>query len=117
MTLSDLTLIVTGMSGLGAFISILVNILKKFKVVKDNEGGTWVTGLNLLAVVLYFAGKTFFDLEFDLPALDGQLDNLASVLQGIFALMVGFGGSAVWHKQVGGVLPWLGASHSKGTVE
>jgi uncharacterized membrane protein len=56
--LENILMIVAGLAGLGAFVSIFISVLKKIGVIKDGQSEQWYQGISLfvfLAVtVVYF---------------------------------------------------------------
>ena len=62
--------------GLGAFVSVILNVLKSLGVVKDGQTATWIIGLNLLSVVALYAARVS-GLEIDIKQEDQALNLLA----------------------------------------
>jgi hypothetical protein len=83
----EIGLIIAGLTGLGGFISILVNLLKQFGVVQEGDSDKWFKGLNVatfIAVsIVYYA-----NFQFNWLMLDDWLTVLASLL-GLIAQLVG----------------------------
>lgn len=99
------------LGGFGALIAFLVNILKTFGLVKDDQAVTWSTGLNLLGLAgLLFAG--IYSPEVDLGAIDAKVGEFVQVGLVVFAYIVQLLGSKLSHATVRGV-PLIGKSYSK----
>ena len=110
MGLSNLVSQFVALAGVGAFLSLVVNVLKQVGVVKDGMAPTWITGLNLAGLVALFLLKVF------VPSADiGQLDGLAAVIAQVGVLVLGLVtsmlGSKLAHYSVKGA-PVIGKSYS-----
>ena len=99
------------LSGLGALFAILVNILKYFKVVKDGDAPTWVTGFNIVGLAALFLLKVFLP-EQDTGQLDGIAASIAQILSLVFGLVVQLWGSKLAHLALRGTAPAVGFSHT-----
>ena len=44
--LENILMIIAGLAGLGAFVSILINVLKKIGIIKDGQSEQWYQGIN-----------------------------------------------------------------------
>ena len=62
--------------GLGAFVSVILNVLNSLGVVKDGQSATRIIGLNLLSVVALYAARVS-GLEIDFKQGDQALNLLA----------------------------------------
>lgn len=80
-------LILTGLTGLGALIGILIDLGKRVGLVKDGTAGNWSAGLNLAAfvavMVVVMVGK-----QPDWGMVDGYLQMGVYIL-GFVAQMLG----------------------------
>ena len=100
--------ILAGLGGLGGFISILVNVLKRFGIVKDGSATKWVQGLNLFA----FVGVSivyFMNYAVDWNFVNSVLIYGTTVLGFVVQML----GSSVTYTSVKG-LPLIGYSYPKG---
>lgn len=92
------------LAGSGALVSLIVNILKVFGVVKDGTAANWVTFFNLLLLIALFVLKVFRP---DIDVL--KLDGVAATIAQIGVLLLGFvtqiSASYVTYARVRGV--WL----------
>jgi hypothetical protein len=86
MSVDMLFTTLVGLSGVGALISALVNVLKTLNVVKDGTSQNWVTGANLVAMVVIFilqlAGKA--DI---LPVIDSTSGTVSQIIVLVFGLV------------------------------
>jgi hypothetical protein len=71
--------------GLPAFISFVIDMLKRFGVVKDGDAPNWVTGGNLIGLALVFVLSLFPAIN--LPGLDAQLATIVKILVMIVSLI------------------------------
>jgi len=67
---------VLSIGGLGAFVSVILNVLNSLGVVKDGQSATRIIGLNLLSVVALYAARVS-GLEIDFKQGDQALNLLA----------------------------------------
>lgn len=104
----DVLAVLAGLGGLGGFISILVNVLKRFGVVLDGTADMWVKGLNLLAFigvsVVYFL---------NVPVDWGGVNSVLVFGTTLLGFVVQLLGSRVTYTAVKG-MPVIGFSHSEG---
>ncbi len=111
MDVQSLLTVLFSMSGFGALVSALVNLLKSVGVVKDSQAQTWVCGLNLLGVLgLYALGIS--GAAFDLAQADSTLNLLAQFLVAAGQLLLALGGSKLFYGAVRGAA-WVGKSFSQ----
>ena len=54
-SIQNIVIVVLSIGGLGAFVSVILNVLKSLGVVKDGQSATRIIGLNLLGVVALYA--------------------------------------------------------------
>jgi len=113
MDLNTLLQTFLSLAGVGAFISALVNVLKVVGVVKDGDAENWVTGLDLVCIVLLFVANLLGFKNF--AAVDAKLAVLAQMLNLLLQLWSAKAGSVAFYKTVRGV-PFIGASFSKRTM-
>lgn len=116
--LNELVTLFLSLAGFGAFITLVVNILKLVGVVKDGTADLWVKYLNLAGLVI--VGVLFFAAPDAIPFVDrilGLLAELGGVLLPILALVLGwpianFASEKTYGKIKGVKL--LGYSNTKG---
>jgi len=96
--------------GFAAFVSLLINVLKFFGVVKDGTADKWVGGFNLLGVLALFAVRIFIP-DFDPLPIDSVLGTIAAVGSFVLSYVVTIWGSKITYKAVKG-LPVIGKSNS-----
>lgn len=111
MTPDQLSQMALSMGGLAAFVTVVINALKMTGVIKDGTTQTWVTGANLLVLVVLFAVKSFYP-QVNFPAVDQVFGSLASVLTFALALSGQLLVSKGTHVALRGV-PVVGTSLSK----
>lgn len=95
--------------GYGALVSVVVNILKFFKVVQDDTANSWLLGFQLLGIVLLFVAQ--FIPGVDIPKIDLIMGGLAELLTLVLALLISIGASRFTHAMVRG-MPVIGKSYS-----
>ena len=110
MDITQLVMIVLAVGGFGALVSAGVNVLKVLGLVKDGDAPTWITGFDLLGVVILYLA-TAFKLPFDLEIIGPQLGVVAQFLIALGQLLVAFGGSKLFYAVARGS-PLVGKSHS-----
>jgi hypothetical protein len=110
MEIQNIVGVVLGMSGFGALVSALVNALKTAKVIKDGQASVWVTGLNLLGVVVLW-GFGAAGVTVDLPAANGVLGLFAQVTAAGGELLLSLFGSRLFYSYSKG-FPVLGKSYT-----
>ena len=96
--------------GFAALVSMIVNVLKFFGVVKDGQADKWVAGFNLAGVLALFVVRMFIP-EFDPMPLDTIFGQIASVGVYIMSFVVMIFGSKLTYAAVKG-LPLIGKSNS-----
>lgn len=104
---TDVLAILGGLGFLGGFISVLVNIGKALKVVKDGTGDQWFQGLNILAF-LVVGTILVFKVPVDWTAVNVVLGVLISILGFVLQLITGKGTYVVTKG-----LPLIGYSYSE----
>ena len=116
--LNELVALFLSLAGFAAFITFVVNILKRFGIVTDGTADQWVKYLNLAGLVI--VGVLFFVVPNAIPVVDqvlGLLAQLGGVLLPIIALVLGWplanAISGKVHNNVKGV-PFIGHSNSVG---
>jgi len=114
--LNDLVTLFLSLAGFAAFITFLVNILKRFGIVKDGTADVWVKWLNFAG--FFVVGIMFYTFPDAIPVVDqvlGLLAQLGGVLLPVLALLFGWpvanGISKFTHDNTR-QFPILGYSHS-----
>jgi len=83
----EILAIIAGLAALGTMISLVVNVLKYFKVVKDGDAEKWVQGLNLGAFVIV-AIVYFLNVDPDWGKINGYIE-VAVVILGYLVQILG----------------------------
>lgn len=110
-TIFDFVMVMfAGLVGFPAFVSVLVNVLKEFGLVKDGDAPKWVAGFNITGLVTLLIIVAVLP-QFDVPNLDKSLLGLANFLTLILGFVVQMGTSKFSYKQIKG-LPVVGKSNS-----
>lgn len=82
------------LAGLAALWSAIIEVLKKFGVVKDGSAGLWaVIGDVLIYAIGQFSGLYGFDLV--------RLDNFAAMLAELILMIIGMFAVSVFTHKVG----------------
>ena len=101
----------TSLAGIAALISLIINVLKVFGVVKDGTAQMWSAGLNLAAMAILFALKIFVP-DADITAVDQKISLLVPVLTTVLGYIVQLLSSKLTYFAVKG-LPIVGRSNSE----
>ena len=109
MNINDLLLQFLALGGVASLVTVIVNLLKSFSVIHEGQAETWVTALNLIGFVAFFALKIIGFTNF--PQLDQTASAIAQILVLIFQLFSQFGFSKVAHAAIRGT-PFVGFSYS-----
>lgn len=103
--------LVAGLVGFPACLAAVINVLKYFGAVKDDQAGKVNVVAHLVAyvavAVAVFTGKV--DI---LPGIDVQLGNVANLLIAVLAFLSSTGIAKGFHVGVLRGLPLLGHSHT-----
>ena len=99
-----------GLVGFPAFVTVLVNVLKVFGVVKDGEATKYVAGFNAVGLLALLVALAVVP-GLDILAVDQNLAGLASFLTALLGFVVQMGVSKFSHTQIRGV-PLIGKSNS-----
>lgn len=98
------------LAGFAALIAVIVNILKIFGIVKEDQAPLWVAGANLLCILtMYFL--SIFKPEFSFAGLDPMMTEIATVATFVLAFVGQILVSKFTHYAVRG-LPVVGKSYS-----
>ena len=77
-TIIDVGAVLATLTGVSSLISVVVNILKYFKLIPEGTGGRVFAALNLLAFIV-LAGTRIFAPQYSLDFLDGIAGHIATV--------------------------------------
>lgn len=97
--------------GFAALVSVIINVLKMFNVVKDGTADKWVAVINLVGLVAFSLVKIFIP-EFNFEGLDEKLAGLASTATYVISYVVMLLGSKLTYTATRG-LPVVGKSNSE----
>jgi len=109
----EIVLLVGSLLGFAALVSIIVNVLKYFGVVKDGTSDKWVAGFNLVAVIALYVTRLFIP-DFDPVPIDTILGEVAVVAGYLFTFVVMIFGSKFTYENLKH-LPVVGKTFSDDT--
>lgn len=101
---------VAALAGFSAIVSLIVNILKFFNVVKDGTADKWVAGFNLAGVIALYVTRIFIP-DWNVLPVDNVLGEAAIVGSYIFSYVTMLLGSKLTYVATKG-LPVIGTSNS-----
>jgi len=107
----DLLLQFSALVGFAALVSVIINVLKIFNVVKDGTADKWVASINLVGLTAFVAAKMFIP-DFDVIPVDTQLGQLANVATYLISYITMLLGSKLTYVATKG-LPIIGKSNSE----
>lgn len=107
----NIVLEVGALIGFAAFVSLVVNVLKFFGVVKDGTADKWVAGFNLVGVLALFAVRMFIP-DFNPIQIDSVLQQIALIGAYIMSYVTMLLGSKLTYIATKG-LPVIGKSNSE----
>lgn len=105
--LNEIALILAGLAGLGAFISMITSVLKQIGVIKDGYGEMWYQGISLL-VFIAVAVVYLLKVPVSWGEVNGWLELFTFVLGYIVQLL---GGQLAYNTMKG--TPIIGFSFEK----
>lgn len=108
---NNIVLEVTALVGFAAFVSLLINVLKFFGVVKDGTSDKWVAGFNLAGILALFTARLFIPDWNPLP-VDNILLEIATVGGYILTYVIMIYGSRFTYGVVKNI-PLIGKSFSQ----
>ena len=112
--LIDLLLQFPQLIGWALFVTIIINILKTFDIVKDGTATKWSAGLNLIGLV-GFLSIGLFAPDLDILMIDNSIKQIAELLIVLLGYATTLISSKVIHSGLRTLdVPVFGASHSKG---
>lgn len=92
----DLVALLFSLGGVGLLVTAIVNALKVTGLIKDGQSGWFVTGFNLLGLIILYALRLFAP-AFDLANADAVAGQVAQILTLIVGLGSQIGFSQLWH--------------------
>lgn len=99
------------LGGFAALFALIINVLKRVGVVKDDTAPVWSAGFNVAGlVVLYVLG--IVKPGFDVGGVDVQVSTFVAAVTPFISWIIMMASSKVTHNAVRGV-PWLGKSYSR----
>lgn len=101
---------VAALGGVALLITVVVNVLKFFNVVKDGDAPKWIGGFTLVSVLALYVTRLFIP-AFDPAGIDATLFEIACVGQYILTFVVSLGISKLSHITLRGI-PIIGKSFS-----
>jgi len=109
--MENITLVLASLLGFGAFVSMLVNVLKYFGIVLDGTADKWIAGFNLAGYIGLVVANQFFP-QFDISGVDNVLGQVAIVMGVILGYVTTIFGAKLTYATVKG-LPLIGKSNTK----
>jgi hypothetical protein len=108
---SDVVIEFASLVGFAALVTVIVNILKYFKVVQDYDAPSWVAGANMIGLIALIVYRTLICKDCDITGADSTLATLANILAYILAFIVQLGVSKIAHLAARGT-PLIGTSYT-----
>ena len=105
--LENILMIVAGLAGLGAFVSILINVLKKIGVIKDGNSEQWYQGISLF---VFLAVAVVYFLK--VPVVWSDVNEWLKLLTFILGYVIQILGGQLTYRTIKGT-PLLGFSYEK----
>jgi hypothetical protein len=99
--LSDLVQLVVSfgsMAGAAALVAILVDLFKRFGIVKDGDAPRWSAALNLLFLIALVSAR-YFAPQFSVEFLDAQAGAVAEVAAVVLSFVMQIAVSPAVHFQ------------------
>jgi len=105
--LENILMIVAGLAGLGAFVSILINVLKKIGLIKDGQSEQWYQGISLF--VFLAVAVTYF---LKVPIVWSDVNEWLKLLTFVLGYVIQILGGQLTYNTIKGT-PLLGFSYMK----
>lgn len=102
-----------GVAGFAALVALLIDALKRFGIVKDDQAQVWSAGLNLLLLAGLLAVRVYRP-DMDIKTYDTQAQALAQTGMVLLGYFVQLAASKGTHAIMRG-FPVIGTSFSQGT--
>jgi len=106
--MSELEILLASLLGFGAFVSVLVSILKYTGIIKDGTSDKWVAGFNLVGYLAIFVVTKWFP-QVNIPMIDAELGAIAVVLNVVLGYITTILGSKLTYLATKN-LPIIGKS-------
>ncbi len=109
----DLQLLLTyvlSLAGVAGLISVVIDVLKRFGLVKDGDAPTWTSGAQLLVLIAVWALKVF-NPAFDVEGMDAQLAGFLAVFVPFLNFILDNFIGKLTHKALRGAY-LIGTSHT-----
>jgi uncharacterized membrane protein len=105
--LENILMIIAGLAGLGAFVSILISVLKKIGVIKDGQSEQWYQGISLF---VFLAVTVVYFLK--VPIVWSDVNEWLKLLTFILGYVIQILGGQLTYNTIKGT-PLLGFSYEK----
>jgi hypothetical protein len=105
--LENILMIVAGLAGLGAFVSILISVLKKIGVIKDGQSEQWYQGISLF---VFLAVTVVYFLK--VPIVWSDINEWLKLLTFILGYVIQILGGQLTYNTIKGT-PLVGFSYEK----
>jgi hypothetical protein len=105
--LENILMIIAGLAGLGAFVSIFINVLKKLGVIKDGQSEQWYQGISLF---VFLAVAVVYFLK--VPVVWSDVNEWLKLLTFVLGYVIQMLGGQLTYNTIKGT-PLLGFSYEK----
>lgn len=105
--LENILMIIAGLAGLGAFVSIVINVLKKVGLIKDGQSEQWYQGISLF---VFLAVTVVYFLK--VPIIWSEVDQWLKLLTFVLGYVVQILGGKLTYNTIKGT-PLFGFSYEK----
>jgi hypothetical protein len=105
--LENILMIIAGLAGLGAFVSILISVLKKIGIIKDGQSEQWYQGISLL---VFLAVTVVYFLK--VPIVWSEINEWLKLLTFVLGYVIQILGGQLTYNTIKGT-PLLGFSYEK----
>jgi hypothetical protein len=110
MDIQMLLTYVLGLAGVAGLISVVIDVLKRFGLVKDGDAPTWQVGAQLIVLVVVYVLKVFAP-AFDVDGVDVKLTEFLTAFVPFLNFILDNFIGKLTHKALRGA--WLvGTSHT-----
>ncbi len=109
---SALLAVFVTLAGVASLVTVIINVLKTFGIVKDGTAGSWSLVLNGVAFVIMVALGVFAKVTPE--QFDAVAQQVATILIALLGLLTQFGLTAKFHGVVSSAgIPVLGRSYTR----
>jgi hypothetical protein len=105
--LENILMIIAGLAGLGAFVSILISVLKKIGIIKDGQSEQWYQAISL---VVFLAVTIVYFLK--VPIIWSEVNEWLKLLTFVLGYVIQILGGQLTYNTIKGT-PLLGFSYEK----